>query len=112
MRKLDDNRLEMEHSVAGSAYRWKLSQQLAQLPGRGRIKQNDEPIQQAMADRPMFEGVGRKSANQKYPTFAAACQIAENEQSFRVLKLSVLGSLPRTEVAARLVRSESCRPLE
>ncbi|MDA1013722.1 MAG: hypothetical protein O3A00_04615 [Planctomycetota bacterium] len=102
MSKLNDNLIDMDRSAAGPAYRWKRAQQLAQSQVLARIKHEDEQIQQATAYLRMFQEIGRESANQKYPTLAAACRIAENEQSFRVLKLSVLGSLPRAEVAVRL----------
>ncbi len=102
MSKVSENVLNMEHSVGGPAYRWKQAQRLAQSQGRGRTKQEDEQVQQATAYFRMFQEAGPEAADRKYPEVAAACRLAENEDAFRALRLSILGSLPRAEIAARL----------
>ena len=102
MSKLNDNLLDMEHRVGGPAYLWNLAKRLAKSPQGARTTRADELLQQATAYLQMCQRSGRELADSKYPTLAAACRLTENEASFRTLRLSILGSLPRSEVAARL----------
>ena len=101
MNAFSDNVLDMEHQVGGPDFRWKLAQQLADTQRSSRAKLADEQVQQASAYMRMCREAGRELADRKYPMLAAACRLAENEQSLQLLKLSILGSLPRAEVAAR-----------
>jgi hypothetical protein len=101
MNRLSDNLLDMEHRVGGSEFRGKLAQQRADSGRSSRAKHMDKQFQQASAYLRMCRKVGREQADCKYPMLAAACGLAENGQSFRLLELLVLGSLPRAEVAAR-----------
>jgi hypothetical protein len=102
MNKLSDNMLEMQHRVSGPAFRWKIAKGFANSQRTVRSQSSDEQIQQATAYLRMCEEVSREQADFKYPTLAAACRLAENEESFQLLKLSILGILPRAETAARL----------
>ena len=102
MNRLSDTLLDMDHRVGGPAFRWKQAQRLAKSQRGVRVAQADEQIQQATAYLRTYQAIGRESADRKYPTLAAACTFTENEPSFRTFKVSILGSLPRAEVAARL----------
>lgn len=106
MNTLSDNLLDMEHRVGGPAFRWKIAKRLANSQRLVRSQQTDEQTQHASNYLRMYREVGREPAGRKYPTLAAACGLAENEQSFQTLKLSILGGLPRAEVAARLVAEQ------
>ncbi len=94
--------LDMEHKIGGPAYRWGLAQLLTKSQAPSPATQSDEYIQQASKYLRMCSEGGRGAADRKYPMLAAACAMVENEHSFQSLKLSVLGSLPRAEVAGRL----------
>jgi hypothetical protein len=98
MNKRSDNLLDMEHGVGGPRFRWKLAHRRA--ASTSRCRQTDQQIQQASDYLRMCREIGRASADRAYPTLTAACALVENEQSSRALKLSILGSLPRAEVAA------------
>lgn len=102
MSKLNDNLVDMEHRVGGPAYRWNLAKRLAKSQRSARVAQADGQIQRATAYLRIFQEFGQEPAARKDPTLAAACRLAENERTFSTLKLSILGSLPRAEVAARL----------
>ena len=102
MSKPNNNLLDMEHRVGGPAFRWNLAKSFAKSQRSARFVQADEHIQQASAYLRMFQEISRELADSKYPTIAAACRLTENKASFRTLRLSILGSLPRSEVAARL----------
>lgn len=102
MRSIGNNLLDMEHRVGGPAFRWNLAQRFAASGRISRPWQVDKQVEQATSYLRAWQRAGRDHADAKHPIIAAACAVVENDQSLQLLKLSILGSLPRAEVAARL----------
>lgn len=106
MKQFSDNLLAMEHRIGGPSFRWKMAHRLAASQRPARSTQTDEQIQQAYSYLRTCRKVGRDWANRKHPRLAAACSLTENDQTFRTLKLSALGHVPRSEIATRLGADE------